>query len=72
MDGKGKDADTSQVVSYASRVFTSFEERYSQTEKEALAIIWGIKHLNLYTHDSQFSLKTCHNVNSRPSARIER
>ena len=77
---KGTDADTSQVVAYASRALTSVEQRYSQTEKEALGIVWGIEHFHLYIYGSHFTLITDHkpleiiygNVNSKPSARIER
>ena len=77
---QGSDADTPQVVAYASRALTSVEQRYSQTEKEALGIVWGIEHFHLYIYGSHFTLITDHkpleviygNVNSKPSARIER
>ena len=45
---KGTDADTSQVIAYASHALTSIEQRYSQTEKEALRIVWSIKYFHLY------------------------
>ena len=77
---QGSDADTPQVVAYTSRALTPVEQRYSQTEKEALGIVWGIEHLHLYIYGSHFILITDHkpleviygNVNSKPSARIER
>ena len=77
---QGSDADTPQVVAYASGALTPVEQRYSQTEKEALGIVWGIEHFHLYIYGSHFTLITDHkpleviygNVNSKPSARIER
>ena len=54
--------------------------RYSQTEKEALAIAWGVEHFHLYVYGHEFFLVTDHkpleaiygNRNSKTSARIER
>ena len=73
-------SSTPNVIAYASRALTSTERRYSQTEKEALAIVWGIEHFHLYIHGAQFTLYTDHkalevifsNPVSRPPARIER
>ena len=77
---KGTDADTSKVVAYASRVLTSIKQCYSQTEKEALGIVWSIEHFHLYIYGSHFTLITDHkpieitysNVHFKPSVRIER
>ena len=69
-----------QVVAYASRALTSVEKRFSQTEKESLGIVWGIKNFHLYVYGTHFTLVTDHkppetilgNTRSKPSARIER
>jgi hypothetical protein len=69
-----------KIISYASRALSGVEKRYSQTEKEALAIVWGCEHFHLYLFGSNFTLITDHkpleiifnNGKSRPPARIER
>ena len=68
------------TIAYASRALSPVEKRYSQTEKEALAIVWGIEHFHLYVFGAPFTLITDHkplqliynNPRSRPPARIER
>ena len=69
-----------KIISYANRALSGVEKRYSQTEKEALAIVWGCEHFHLYLFGSDFTLITDHkpleiifnNGKSRPPARIER
>jgi hypothetical protein len=68
------------IIAYASRALCPVEKRYSQTEKEALAIVWSIEHFYLYVFGATFILITDHkpleliynNPLSRPPARIER
>ncbi len=77
-----RDPDTlgEHVVCYGSRALTDVEKRYSQTEKEGLAIVWGIEHFHLYLFGKSFTLFTDHraleliynNPTSKPPARIER
>ena len=62
-----------RVIMYASRSLTEVERRYSQTECEALAIVWA------YLYGIKFHLVTDHkpleclySKKSRPPARIER
>ena len=69
-----------RVVAYASRALTMVERRYSQTEREALAVVWAIEKLHLYLFGSCFKLLTdckpieliLNNPKSKPPARIER
>ena len=73
-------SNNSQIIAYASRSLSQTEQRYSQTEKEALAIVWGIEHFHLYIYGAPFVLYTDHkpleliyeNPMSKPPARIER
>ncbi|KAJ8346728.1 hypothetical protein SKAU_G00281290 [Synaphobranchus kaupii] len=68
------------IVAYASHALIGVEQRYSQTEREALAIIWACEHFHLYLYGSHFTVITDHkplelNFNSpksTPPARLER
>ncbi|CAB3986500.1 Transposon Tf2-9 poly [Paramuricea clavata] len=68
-----------RCIAYASRSLTPVEARYSQTEKEALAAVWGCEHFHLYLVGTQFVLITDHkpleviySPKSKPPLRIER
>eukprot|EP00731_Ephydatia_muelleri_P032521 Em0024g65a len=47
-------------VAFASRSLSRAEENYSQIDKEALALVWGIKHFHQYLWGVKFTLETDH------------
>ena len=66
-------------VCYASRSLTGCEQRYSQTEKEALGVVWAFERFHVYVYGMKFVVETDHKPleviygpRSRPCARIER
>jgi len=42
---------TYKPIAYGSRALTDIEQRYSQTEKEALDVLWGCEHFHYYVYD---------------------
>ena len=68
-----------QVIAFASRALTVVEQRYCQTEREALACVWACEKFHLYLVGCQFTLYTDHqaletlySAKSKQSARIQR
>ena len=68
-----------RAIYYASRSLSDVERRYSQTEKEALALVWACERFHMYVFGIKFVLETDHrplqfiySEKSKPSARIER
>ena len=49
-----------RVILYASRALSSVESRYSQTEREMLAVFWSIEHYHLYLYGAKFTVITDH------------
>ncbi|XP_041453633.1 uncharacterized protein LOC121406829 [Lytechinus variegatus] len=49
-----------RTIIYASRSLTPTEQRYSQIEREALAIAWGVNRLNTYLFGRNFTVVTDH------------
>ena len=47
-------------VVFSSRTLTQSEKNYSHLDKEALAIIYGVKKYHLYLHGRRFEIKTDH------------
>ncbi|XP_043471652.1 uncharacterized protein K02A2.6-like [Leptopilina heterotoma] len=74
------DSSGPRVISYGHKSLTDVEKRYSQTEKEALALVWAMEHFHMYLYGkNEFELVTDHkplevifNSRSKPCARIER
>ena len=68
------------IIAYASRALTDVESRYSQIEREALAVVWACEHFHLYLLGQKFTVISDHKplegIYNRPSsqtnARIER
>ena len=67
------------VVIYASRALTNVETRYSQTEREALAVVWACEHFNRFVKGApRFTVISDHKPlefiwqKARPPLRIER
>lgn len=45
---------------YASRVLNDAESRYSTTERELLAFVWGVEHFNVYLYGRKFLILSDH------------
>ena len=50
-----------QVISYASRALSDVESRYSQTEREMLAVyMWASEHFHLYLYGPELTVVMDH------------
>ena len=76
-----RDGDSDiRVVGFGSRSLTDTEKRYSQTEREALGVVFGCEHFHLYLYGAEFIVKTDHkpllgimnNPMSSSTARLQR
>ena len=67
-----------KVIAYGSKFLTDVETRYSQTEREVLALVWACDHFDLYVRGNKFKIVTDHKAltyiwkKPRPPLRIER
>lgn len=53
-------SEVPRIISYAAKSLTQVEKRYSQTEKEALALVWAVEKFKLYLLGLEFELETDH------------
>ena len=74
-----QDNDCIKPISYASRSLTKQEMKYSQTEREALGVVWACEHYHLYLYGKPFTilsdhepLKILYSPKGKPSPRILR
>ena len=66
-----------RVISYASKNLSEVEKGYSQTEKEALAVVWVCNCFFVYLYSTEFDLysdhkplETIYSSRSKPCIRI--
>ena len=52
--------DSERPIIFTSRTLTNAEKKYSQIEKEALAIIFAVKKFHQYIHGRPFSIHSDH------------
>ena len=75
-----KQQGVKRAVAFASRSFSEIERRYSQTEKEALAVVWSCETFSLYLLGLESfrlvtdckALEVIYGPKSKPSARVKR
>jgi hypothetical protein len=52
--------NTERPIAYSSRSLTKTEKHYSQRDKEALALVWGVKKFHTYIFTRHFTLRIGH------------
>ena len=57
-----------RIISYASRSLTDVERRYSQTENEALALVWACERFRMYVSSQSLELETDHKITTSSRA----
>lgn len=68
-----------RIICFASKTLTATEQKYAQTEREALALVWACEKFHYYLYGKSFRLVTDHKPlvaifgdRLKPSPRIER
>lgn len=75
-----KDSSKRHIVDCASRLLSDTEKKYSQIEKEALAVVWACERFHLYLYGCEFNIVTDNkaveliykNPESKPPIRLQR
>lgn len=50
--------DTPRIIACASKALTTTEQRYPHTQKEALAVVWGVERFSSYLLSKTFTIRT--------------
>ena len=58
--GLGAILTEGKIISYTSRALTDTEQKYSQTDREFLAVVYRVEHFHLYLFGSRFTVTTDH------------
>jgi len=78
--GEKSQEEGGRIVAYVLRALSDVEQRYSQTEREAIVVAWGTETFHLYIYGKSIEIITDYkcleelfnNTRSKPNARIER
>ncbi len=49
--------NSEELIMCISKALTEIEKRYSQIEKESLAVVWAVERLNIYLLGNSFELR---------------
>ena len=64
------DSGSEKVIAYCSKTLSLREQKYSTTEKEVLAVVFGTAHFRVYLLGRHFKLITDHNACMEDEGRL--